>query len=98
VEEIKRCVVNTDNCNVLLRVQTWSSVLSIAIQEHVDPIFGVTVSAVMMQNGYMGRLQGWWPVRNVERTVADRTWARQPGLVNGKCETRNRNSVFPTVI
>jgi len=34
----------------------------------------------------------------VERTVANRTWARQPGLLNGKCETRNRNSMFPTVI
>jgi len=46
----------------------------------------------------MGMLQGWWPIRKVERMVADRTWARQTGLANGKCETRNRNSAFPIVI
>ena len=68
------------------------------MEKHVSSIFRATVSAVMMQNGYMGGLQGWWPIRKVERAVADRKWARQPGLVNGKCETRNRNSVFPMVI
>jgi hypothetical protein len=71
---------------------------TIVIEEHVAPIFRVTVSAIRMQNGYMGRLHGWWPIRKVERTVADGTWARQPGLGNGKCETRNRNSMFPIVI
>jgi hypothetical protein len=71
---------------------------TIVTEEHVAPIFGVTVSAVRMQNGYMSRLQGWWPIRKVERTVADRTWTRQPGQANGKCETRNRNSMFPIVI
>lgn len=71
---------------------------TIVIEEHVAPIFGFTVSAVRVQNGYVGRLQGWWPIRKVERTLADRTWARQPGLVNGKCETINRDSLFPAVI
>jgi len=46
----------------------------------------------------MGRLQGWQPIRRVEITVADRTWARQTGLENGKCEARNRNSTFTIVI